>query len=59
MPESDDQAEPDDLLEVVQRAISRLGQHADPAVRYAADPGACDALPLCGLGGPAVSVAHV
>ena len=33
MPERDDQAEPDDLLEVVQRAVSRLGQHADPAVR--------------------------
>lgn len=28
-----DDTEPDDLLEVVQRAITRLGQHADPAVR--------------------------
>ena len=30
----------------------------EAAVRYAADPDACDALPLCALGGPAVSVAH-
>ena len=33
MPEREDQAEPDDLLEVVQQAIGRLGQHPDPAVR--------------------------
>ena len=36
MPDLDDAdgaAAPDDLLEVVQRAITRLGQHADPAVR--------------------------
>ncbi len=30
----------------------------DAAVRYAADPTAFDALPLCGLGGPLVPVAH-
>ena len=30
----------------------------DAAVRYAADLPACDALPLCGLGGPAVRVPH-
>jgi nitrite reductase/ring-hydroxylating ferredoxin subunit/Fe-S cluster biogenesis protein NfuA len=33
MADLDAQAEPDDLLEVVQRAIQRLEQHADPAVR--------------------------
>lgn len=30
---ADGQADPDDLLDVVQRAIRRLGQHADPTVR--------------------------
>ena len=28
------------------------------AVRYAADPRACDALPLCGLGGPKASLSY-
>ena len=37
----------------------QLGPVCDAAVRYAADLQACDALPLCALGGPAVSVAHV
>lgn len=30
----------------------------DAAVRYAADQQACDALPLCALGGPTVTVEH-
>ena len=33
MSEHDPEAEPDDVLDIVQRAIGRLGQHADPAVR--------------------------
>lgn len=33
MPDPDAGGEPDDLLEVVQQAIRRLEQHADPAVR--------------------------
>lgn len=37
MSEHDPEAEPDDVLDIVQRAIGRLGQHADPAVRADTD----------------------
>lgn len=37
---------------------AQLETVCEAAVRYAADPGAGDALPLCALGGPAVSIAH-
>lgn len=37
MPDGSDEITTDDLLEVVQRAIERLGHHADPAVRAEAE----------------------
>jgi hydrogenase maturation protease len=41
-----------------QPVADQLDQVCAAAVRYAADPRACDELPLCALGGPVVSVVH-
>lgn len=40
-----------------QPVADQLGPVCDAAVRYAVDERSCDELPLCGLGGPTVSVA--
>lgn len=42
-----------------QPVADQLETVCDAAVRYAADVQACELLPLCALGGPAVSVVHV